>query len=78
MSRDLGPAMLDHLESKRDTMTPGEYGAKRAEIEELIRQGRAVELSRLEKLARAFIPLECSRKSGGHDLGREFVDVSIS
>lgn len=57
MSRDIGPEMLAHLESQRDQLTPTQYVAKRIEIEELIRKGKAVEFSRADNVIKLVIVL---------------------
>lgn len=57
MARNIGPEMLARLDARRDTMTDTEYAARRIEIEELIRKGKAVEYSRLDNLAKTGIVL---------------------
>lgn len=52
MARNIGPEMLARLDARRDTMTDTEYAARRIEIEELIRKGKAVEFSRADNFAK--------------------------
>ena len=51
MARNIGPEMLARLDARRDTMTDTEYAARRIEIEELIRKGKAVEVGPLARAA---------------------------
>lgn len=57
MARNIGPEMLARLDARRDTMTDNEYAARRIEIEELIRKGKAVEFSRVDNFAKIGIVL---------------------
>ena len=57
MARDIGPEMLAHLESRRESMPPEQYVARRIEIEELIRKGKAVEFSRADNVIKLVIVL---------------------
>lgn len=60
MSKDLGPDMLAHLENQRGSMTPAQYEARRIEVEQLIRSGKAIERTTGEKLMQALIVAVCT------------------
>ena len=53
MARDIGPDMLANLDRQLEAgnITQAKYDARRAEILELIRKGRAVEYGKVEKVA---------------------------
>lgn len=51
--RDIGPEMLEALEARHSTMSDSDYQARRLEIEELIRKGKAVEHSILPLSSRS-------------------------
>ena len=53
MARNIGPDMLANLDMQRDTgkITAAQYEARRTEVLELIRKGKAVDYSRPERLA---------------------------
>lgn len=55
MARDIGPEMLEVLDVALadGSISRARYDAKRAEVLELIRQGKAVELSAFDKTLRA-------------------------
>ena len=52
MARNIGPAMLANLDTQRDTgkITAAQYEARRTEVLELIRKGKAVDYSTAERL----------------------------
>ena len=53
MPRSIGPDMLANLDMQRDSgkITAAQYEARRTEVLELIRKGKAVDYSRPERLA---------------------------
>ena len=52
MARNIGPDMLANLDTQRDTgkITAAQYEARRTEVLELIRKGKAVDYSTAERL----------------------------
>lgn len=57
MPKNIGPRLLEELEAKRSTMSEAEYTARRLEVEERIRTGKAVEYTAGDRLGRLLIVL---------------------
>ena len=57
MARNIGPELMADLERARPNMDPATYATRKLELEELIRKGKAIELSPLDRVGQVLLAL---------------------
>ena len=55
MARNIGPELMADLERARPNMDPATYATRKLELEELIRKGKAIELSPLDRVGQVLL-----------------------